>query len=224
MIRRPPRSTLFPYTTLFRSRCTAYEPRAGVAAGDRSRGDRDRLRAAVPAEQLPPVPVHAGLHLRDRAARPQHPDGLQRPDLARPRRLLRARRLHDRDHDRPVERAVRLDDPRRGAPLPHRRLSLRNSGAPPRGTLPRARDLRARPRRTTNLEVFRALDGRLAGHRAVEARRAARSHAEPGPMALLRHARRADLVIRPRGESPAGPDGAGSSRSATTRSPPRRWA
>src|SRR5206468_2537026 len=154
------------------------------------------------------------------AARPQHPDGLQRPDLARPRRLLRARRLHDRDHDRPVERAVRLDDPSRGAPLPHRGLSLRNSGAPPRGTLPRARDLRARPRRTTNLEVFRALDGRLAGHRAVEARRAARSHAEPGPMALLRHARRADLVIRPRGESPAGPDGAGDRRDP--RQPDRR--
>src|SRR5436190_4821532 len=29
MIRRPPRSTLFPYTTLFRSRCDAY---AGVEA------------------------------------------------------------------------------------------------------------------------------------------------------------------------------------------------
>src|SRR3712207_8586843 len=31
MIRRPPRSTLFPYTTLFRSRCTA-------TAGSRPRG------------------------------------------------------------------------------------------------------------------------------------------------------------------------------------------
>src|SRR2546430_6113836 len=27
MIRRPPRSTLFPYTTLFRSRCTRHQPR-----------------------------------------------------------------------------------------------------------------------------------------------------------------------------------------------------
>src|SRR2546422_2273538 len=26
MIRRPPRSTLFPYTTLFRSRCTSFGP------------------------------------------------------------------------------------------------------------------------------------------------------------------------------------------------------
>src|SRR5256886_13411769 len=43
MIRRPPRSTLFPYTTLFRSRC------APVAAGDavahpRHDGDRAVLR------------------------------------------------------------------------------------------------------------------------------------------------------------------------------------
>ena len=55
------------------------------------------------------------LRLRDRAARPQHPDRLQRPDLARPRRLLRARRLYDGDHDRPLERAVRLDASRRPA-------------------------------------------------------------------------------------------------------------
>src|SRR2546430_5806582 len=33
MIRRPPRSTLFPYTTLFRSRAGERHPRAG--AGDR---------------------------------------------------------------------------------------------------------------------------------------------------------------------------------------------
>src|SRR3712207_7899875 len=56
MIRRPPRSTLFPYTTLFRSRCGAEEPgaarpqrrplrpqgrRAGAAdAGGRHQGTR----------------------------------------------------------------------------------------------------------------------------------------------------------------------------------------
>src|SRR3712207_6963672 len=34
MIRRPPRSTLFPYTTLFRSRVVALR-RLGVVAGDR---------------------------------------------------------------------------------------------------------------------------------------------------------------------------------------------
>src|SRR3712207_8863496 len=42
MIRRPPRSTLFPYTTLFRSRAGAY-PRADPdlgEAGGHARGDR----------------------------------------------------------------------------------------------------------------------------------------------------------------------------------------
>src|SRR5438105_11638743 len=44
MIRRPPRSTLFPYTTLFRSRCTSAAPRGGrgpgTAAGSRGRSGR----------------------------------------------------------------------------------------------------------------------------------------------------------------------------------------
>src|SRR5690348_18167340 len=43
MIRRPPRSTLFPYTTLFRSRrVAARDPRRGCAAHRRRRPDRAR--------------------------------------------------------------------------------------------------------------------------------------------------------------------------------------
>src|SRR2546430_11154680 len=46
MIRRPPRSTLFPYTTLFRSRC-AHPERSGAAAPRRSpRGAAGRGSAA----------------------------------------------------------------------------------------------------------------------------------------------------------------------------------
>src|SRR5260370_10638927 len=45
MIRRPPRSTLFPYTTLFRSRAVA--ARAGVAAGQ-GRCRRSRGSARLP--------------------------------------------------------------------------------------------------------------------------------------------------------------------------------
>src|SRR5256885_12394990 len=45
MIRRPPRSTLFPYTTLFRSR-EGGQRRAGVRPGAAARG-------ALPAELLP---------------------------------------------------------------------------------------------------------------------------------------------------------------------------
>src|SRR2546430_9328942 len=36
MIRRPPRSTLFPYTTLFRSRVVVLGERVGVACGGQS--------------------------------------------------------------------------------------------------------------------------------------------------------------------------------------------
>src|SRR2546430_7026993 len=65
MIRRPPRSTLFPYTTLFRSRVRAGvraapggareapdhgagRGRAGPTAQDRSQGQRDRTAQGVP--------------------------------------------------------------------------------------------------------------------------------------------------------------------------------
>src|SRR5256885_2731892 len=34
MIRRPPRSTLFPYTTLFRSEIRCHEPRVALDGGD----------------------------------------------------------------------------------------------------------------------------------------------------------------------------------------------
>src|SRR3712207_8394779 len=52
MIRRPPRSTLFPYTTLFRSgRRTGGERRGGGADGRRARR-RARDRRAVAARHL----------------------------------------------------------------------------------------------------------------------------------------------------------------------------
>src|SRR5256885_8716431 len=41
MIRRPPRSTLFPYTTLFRSRRDADRPRCAQVGDRRSHPDRD---------------------------------------------------------------------------------------------------------------------------------------------------------------------------------------
>src|SRR3712207_7915774 len=59
MIRRPPRSTLFPYTTLFRSARDAdvRQPQVGlVAAADHGRAHLQRVRAAVAADQ-----AHVGL-------------------------------------------------------------------------------------------------------------------------------------------------------------------
>ena len=127
---------------------------AGVTRPTRDRREaRSRRRAAAGvlacalpfvAQQLPRLPVHAGAGLRDRAARPQHADRLQRPDLARPRRVLRDRRLQRGDPDGQARRAVLGDDPARRRGLLRRRLPVRPAGAAPRGPLPRARHLRAR--------------------------------------------------------------------------------
>src|SRR5437870_11412418 len=54
MVRRPPRSTLFPYTTLFRSRLVAGEDEGG--AHRLERGERDR-RAQAPEDRAPRDPL-----------------------------------------------------------------------------------------------------------------------------------------------------------------------
>src|SRR3712207_6883536 len=52
MIRRPPRSTLFPYTTLFRSRAAAPRPAAREPERDRGRAqERLELRAPLAVER-----------------------------------------------------------------------------------------------------------------------------------------------------------------------------
>src|SRR2546426_3007448 len=51
MIRRPPRSTLFPYTTLFRSKSVAAELRSqGFSAAEKIRAEADRTRQIIIAE------------------------------------------------------------------------------------------------------------------------------------------------------------------------------
>src|SRR2546429_7376303 len=63
MIRRPPRSTLFPYTTLFRSRSSAHtaRPRAKSArrrsASRARRGQDRRFRASAPWKTERAVPA-----------------------------------------------------------------------------------------------------------------------------------------------------------------------
>src|SRR2546422_1542076 len=58
MIRRPPRSTLFPYTTLFRSRAT---PTAASASGYGAQPPENRLRAARSEEHT--SELQSRLHL-----------------------------------------------------------------------------------------------------------------------------------------------------------------
>src|SRR5258708_19384094 len=58
MIRRPPRSTLFPYTTLFRSQNhgdSNHRGTGGISGGaGRARPLRGRLRAGISYRQTPP--------------------------------------------------------------------------------------------------------------------------------------------------------------------------
>src|SRR2546430_17113715 len=86
MIRRPPRSTLFPYTTLFRSGRGAHDSRAPADGADHRSDDQDRRQdlpagseagaPAVAAGRAPPPMVAApkipGLDLRGPEP-PPHP-------------------------------------------------------------------------------------------------------------------------------------------------------
>src|SRR5690242_21002403 len=67
MIPRPPRSTLFPYTTLFRSRCTDRRVRARRRRGTHLRGDGRDDRRPAGADDPPPPRAQADLtSARDR--------------------------------------------------------------------------------------------------------------------------------------------------------------
>src|SRR2546430_3495563 len=59
MIRRPPRSTLFPYTTLFRSLSTARRRDPDASAGARAQAGRTRRRSPC-AHPSPPRLAHRG--------------------------------------------------------------------------------------------------------------------------------------------------------------------
>src|SRR3712207_7347051 len=75
MIRRPPRSTLFPYTTLFRSPADAAALHAAPSDAE------PEVRAAVGAARPAPPHEPAAPHRRDRIHRPQGgpPDRPPRP-------------------------------------------------------------------------------------------------------------------------------------------------
>src|SRR3712207_8678780 len=71
MIRRPPRSTLFPYTTLFRSRLMRPAPRRLIQGGRATRSSRRGARAttSVTPGVRAPLPPSVGL-----------PESLDEPD------------------------------------------------------------------------------------------------------------------------------------------------
>src|SRR2546422_1408709 len=65
MIRRPPRSTLFPYTTLFRSRSAAARTAVAIAP------------ASAPSASAPPA--HAATHPLGVRSATMHPPGAEPP-------------------------------------------------------------------------------------------------------------------------------------------------
>src|SRR3712207_8481020 len=55
MIRRPPRSTLFPYTTLFRSRWPSRRPSAARARSRPRAADSSEIRLVTRRKRRPPI-------------------------------------------------------------------------------------------------------------------------------------------------------------------------
>src|SRR5690554_7640893 len=82
MIQRPPRSTLFPYTTLFRSRCFAFAPCLDTACHD-SRAHRHGADTPL-REKRRCIAAHALISLKTRRVQrsEEHTSELQsRPHL-----------------------------------------------------------------------------------------------------------------------------------------------
>src|SRR2546430_6740223 len=79
MIRRPPRSTLFPYTTLFRSGVRTWRGRdRGVSGGDRGRSPHHRRAGGGVAVHLSArAPVQIGERQRLHQRSEEHTSELQ---------------------------------------------------------------------------------------------------------------------------------------------------
>src|SRR5258708_20937085 len=77
MIRRPPRSTLFPYTTLFRSALQLVTRRKHLHAA-RIRLHLDLIHIREPARAI--ILLHEEAHLRGRRRSEEHTSELQSPD------------------------------------------------------------------------------------------------------------------------------------------------
>src|SRR5258708_32041785 len=99
MIRRPPRSTLFPYTTLFRSVCLHLRDAvaAGVVAPDAVFGEA--YAVVFPA-------LHGALPLACKVRSEEHTSELQSPDHLVCRLLLEKKNPHVSSHSIRQRRAA----------------------------------------------------------------------------------------------------------------------
>src|SRR3712207_7220593 len=103
MIRRPPRSTLFPYTTLFRSSLVStYAPRRGVSAGPGAGISRREARSFVTRTGVDHAGLSGILARRRRARRPprseEHTSELQSRQYLVCRLLLEKKKKHNHEH------------------------------------------------------------------------------------------------------------------------------
>src|SRR5256886_11406711 len=96
MIRRPPRSTLFPYTTLFRSRVVdhALQRREQVGRGDDHAGRRDRRR-----DRIRPEGADQDEEYTDEARSEEHTSELQSQSNLVCRLLLEKKKMNTKDVD-----------------------------------------------------------------------------------------------------------------------------
>src|SRR3989449_2146874 len=169
MIRRPPRSTLFPYTTLFRSQARARRARAahsGLRRADRhgpsrhapvldaARGDRDRRHALPPPRQGP----HRRWTLRGHA--PSQVHARREVDPARAPREACRRCLRQASEAVPPAGASARPRSRR-ARLPHRAHSPTPAGLDPRRRPAARPPAAARRRCAARCPRARARRGRL---------------------------------------------------------------
>src|SRR5437764_4220206 len=101
MLRRPPRSTLFPYTTLFRSQCQLRRERGGVAA--HTAGNVERRRAGDRVGVARRQHQHGGdAHRQARSE--EHTSELQSPMYLVCRLLLEKKKKKQNKHSQTLTR------------------------------------------------------------------------------------------------------------------------
>src|SRR5256885_4582331 len=100
MIRRPPRSTLFPYTTLFRSRSLRRQRRAADA--------RDRATRRLPVDRARERVAPQGKHIHSRTTLLGAPLSLRKLVRVSPRATLQRREAAEGERARAVAVAARV--------------------------------------------------------------------------------------------------------------------
>src|SRR5258708_24794244 len=98
MIRRPPRSTLFPYTTLFRSPPGAWNVVMRPADGTKVSGSSALIRHSMACPDGIIAPVASSIFSPAAMRSEEHTSELQSPDHLVCRLLLEKKKKHEHNH------------------------------------------------------------------------------------------------------------------------------